>query len=553
MEAVTPPDFRALFETAPGLYLVLDPDLRIVAVSDAYLAATMTRRAEILGRGIFDVFPDNPDDETATGEGNLSASLGRVVHDRVADAMAVQKYDIRRPEEDGGGFEVRYWSPVNTPVLDDRRQLRYIVHQVSDVTEFVRLQQRGGEQEAIAGELRERAERMQSEILNRSAELQDKNQQLRVANEAKNEFLSRTSHELRTPLTAILGFSELLTMTTLDAQQRDWSTAILKAGRHLLRLVNEVLDISRIESRDLAISLEPIAVAPMLRDALELVTPLAETRRVRIHPPELRAGSGYVLGDNQRLKQVIVNLLSNAIKYNREGGDVNVAVTPTPDQGVRVTVSDTGHGIDHASLAKLFVPFERLDAAATGVEGTGLGLALSRTLVEAMGGRLGVDSTPGVGSSFWVELTRQEPAAIEVDAAETQHALLAERVYARPRRLLYIEDTVANLHLIEEILRSRPSVHLLPAMLGQLGLELAREHRPDLILLDQHLPDLGGEKVLAALKADQRTREIPVVILSADATPHAPAPFLQAGANAYLTKPIRVTRLLALIDQHLAD
>jgi signal transduction histidine kinase/ActR/RegA family two-component response regulator len=553
VEAVTPPDFRALFETAPGLYLVLDPDLRIVAVSDAYLAATMTRRAEILGRGIFDVFPDNPDDETATGEGNLSASLGRVVHDRVADAMAVQKYDIRRPEEDGGGFEVRYWSPVNTPVLDDRRQLRYIVHQVSDVTEFVRLQQRGGEQEAIAGELRERAERMQSEILNRSAELQDKNQQLRVANEAKNEFLSRTSHELRTPLTAILGFSELLTMTTLDAQQRDWSTAILKAGRHLLRLVNEVLDISRIESRDLAISLEPIAVAPMLRDALELVTPLAETRRVRIHPPELRAGSGYVLGDNQRLKQVIVNLLSNAIKYNREGGDVNVAVTPTPDQGVRVTVSDTGHGIDHASLAKLFVPFERLDAAATGVEGTGLGLALSRTLVEAMGGRLGVDSTPGVGSSFWVELTRQEPAAIEVDAAETQHALLAERVYARPRRLLYIEDTVANLHLIEEILRSRPSVHLLPAMLGQLGLELAREHRPDLILLDQHLPDLGGEKVLAALKADQRTREIPVVILSADATPHAPAPFLQAGANAYLTKPIRVTRLLALIDQHLAD
>jgi CheY-like chemotaxis protein len=187
------------------------------------------------------------------------------------------------------------------------------------------------------------------------------------------------------------------------------------------------------------------------------------------------------------------------------------------------------------------------------VEGTGLGLALSRTLIEAMGGRLGVDSTPGVGSSFWVELTRQEPAAIEADAAEAQHALLAERVYARPRRLLYIEDTVANLHLIEEILRSRPSVHLLPSMLGQLGLELAREHRPDLILLDQHLPDLGGETVLVALKADHRTREIPVVILSADATPHAPAPLLRAGADAYLTKPIRVTRLLAVIDQHLGD
>jgi signal transduction histidine kinase/ActR/RegA family two-component response regulator len=550
---VTSPDFRTLFEAVPGLYLVLDPDLRIVAVSDAYLAATMTRRPAILGRGIFEVFPDNPDDRTATGEGNLSASLARVQHDRVPDAMAVQKYDVRRPEEEGGDFEVRYWSPVNTPVLDDQRRLRYIIHQVSDVTEFVSLQQRGGEQVAIAGELRARAEQMQSEILNRSAELQDANQQLRAANDAKNAFLSHTSHELRTPLTAILGFSELLTLTPLNDQQRDWSTAILKAGRHLLRLVNEVLDISRIESRDLAISLEPTAVAPMLSDALELVTPLAESRRVRIHPPQLRAGSGYVLADNQRLKQVIVNLLSNAIKYNREGGEVQIAVTPTRDQGVRITVTDTGHGIDQASLGKLFVPFERLDAAATGVEGTGLGLALSRTLIEAMGGHLGVDSTPGTGSSFWVELTRQEPAAVEAGAEDAQHALLAQRMYARPRRLLYIEDTVANVHLIEEILCSRPSVRLLPAMLGQLGLELAREHRPDMILLDQHLPDLGGEKVLAALKADERTREIPVVILSADATQHAPAPLLQAGANAYLTKPIRVTALLGVIDQHLAN
>jgi signal transduction histidine kinase len=234
MQRVTPPDFRALFETAPGLYLVLDPELRIVAVSDAYLAATMTRRNEILGRGIFDVFPDNPDDAGATGEGNLSRSLARVAHDLVPDTMAVQKYDIRRPPEDGGGFAVRYWSPANTPVLDDLRRLRYIIHQVSDVTGFVHAQQREGEHEAIAGELRARAEQMQSEILRRSAELQEMNQQLRAANEAKNEFLSRTSHELRTPLTAILGFSELLTLSDENAQHREWSTAILKAGQHLL-------------------------------------------------------------------------------------------------------------------------------------------------------------------------------------------------------------------------------------------------------------------------------------------------------------------------------
>jgi signal transduction histidine kinase len=552
VEGATSPDFRVLFERAPGLYLALDPELRIVAVSDAYLAATMTRRHEILGRGIFDVFPDNPDDRNATGEGNLSASLERVRHDCVPDTMAVQKYDVRRPPSEGGGFEGRYWSPVNTPVLDDQRQLRYIIHQVQDVTEYVRLQERGGEQEAIAGELRERAEQMQAEILNRSAELQEMNQALRAANEAKNEFLSRISHELRTPLTAIMGFSELLSLALRDDQQREWPAAILKAGEHLLRLVNDVLDISRIESRDLAISLEPVALEPMLAAAVELVKPLADSRRVHIQPPELRAGSGYVLADSQRLKQVMVNLLSNAIKYNRDGGEVHVTIATAHDHGVRMTVTDTGNGIDDESLAKLFVPFERLGAAATGVEGTGLGLVISRTLIEAMGGSLGVDSTPGVGSSFWLELSRQEPAAVRHDGDDAPHELLMQRPYARPRSVLYIEDNVANVRLIEEILSSRPSVRLLPAMMGQVGLELAREHRPDLVLLDQHLPDLGGDKVLAALKADGRTRAIPVVFLSADATTGAPGPLLEGGASAYLTKPIRIRRLLQVIDQHLA-
>jgi len=438
-------------------------------------------------------------------------------------------------------------------VLDRHRQLRYIIHRVEDVTEFVRLKERGGEQETIAGELRERAQQMEAEILRRSAELQEMNKHLRTANEAKNEFLSRTSHELRTPLTAIMGFSELLTIAELDEQQHEWSTIILKAGEHLLGLVNEVLDISRIESRDLSISLEPVALAPMLEGALELVGPLADSRKVTIHPPKMLAGSGYVLADNQRLKQVTINLLSNAIKYNREGGEVHVSIATADEDRVRMTVKDTGNGIDEASLAKLFVPFERLDAAASGVEGTGLGLVLSRTLVEAMGGTLGVDSTPGVGSTFWVELGREEPAAVHDTAGGEERELLAERTYSDQRSLLYIEDTVANVRLIEEILRSRPSVRLLPAMMGQLGLELAREHRPDLILLDLHLPDLGGEKVLAQLQADERTRDIPVVILSADATKRTPAPLLEAGASAYLTKPIRVSRLLKIIDEHIGD
>ena len=250
-------DFRSLFELVPGLYLVLDPELRIVAATDAYLEATMTRREEVMGRGIFDVFPDNPGDPDATGVRNLSASLDRVRAKRVPDTMAVQKYDIQRPAQEGGGFEERYWSPKNTPVLDEAGRLAYVIHRVQDVTEFVRLAELDTEQEA--------------EIFLRGQELQKLNTQLQDADQAKNEFLSRMSHELRTPLAAIMGFSELLEMADLDERKHEWAATIQKAGRHLLQLVDEVLDISRIEAGQISLSLEPVAVAPLLREALELI------------------------------------------------------------------------------------------------------------------------------------------------------------------------------------------------------------------------------------------------------------------------------------------
>jgi signal transduction histidine kinase len=530
------PDFRTLFEASPGLYLVLDPELRIVAASDAYLDATMTRREEIVGRGIFDVFPDNPADPEATGVSNLSASLDRVRQQRIPDTMAVQKYDIRRPEEEGGGFEERFWSPKNTPVLDDQGELAYIVHRVQDVTDFVRLAERGTEQEA--------------EIFLRTQELQRLNKQLRAASRAKNEFLSRMSHELRTPLAAIMGFSELFALADLDEKKSEWAATILRAGKHLLQLVDEVLDISRIETGELSLSVEPAAVAPLLADAMELIQPMAESRRVTLHPPEIQDGSGYARADSQRLKQVMINLLSNAVKYNREGGDVHVSVEAVGSDRMRVAVTDTGKGMDRESLAKLFTPFERLDAGAD-VQGTGLGLALSRSLVEAMGGTLTVSSTPGEGSTFAIELRRGEPAAVTAAPGDADE-LVAERSYDGERRLLYIEDTVANVRLVEEILCSRPSVRVLPAGMGSLGFELATEHRPDLVLLDLHLPDIGGDEVLARLRADERTKDIPVVILSADATDRTPDPLLDAGAQAYLTKPIGVRELLEVVDTYVA-
>jgi signal transduction histidine kinase/CheY-like chemotaxis protein len=545
------PDFRTLFEAAPGLYLVLDPEFRIVAVSDAYLAATMTRRDDIAGRGIFDVFPDNPDDPDATGVDNLRSSLERVRSRRVPDTMAVQKYDIRRPDADGGGFEVRYWSPCNSPVLGEHKRLAYIIHRVEDVTEFVRLEERESRQEAITHELEERTATMEAEILRRSQELQETNKQLRAANSAKNDFLSRMSHELRSPLGAIMGFGQLLAFADIEEEQRQKVSMILKASNHLLGIVDEVLDISRVEEGSLSISAEAVAVQPLIDDALELMRPLAEGMEVVIHPPELAGGNGYVFADNQRLKQVVINLIANAIKYNRRGGDVRIAVERTGRDRVRISVADSGKGIEQASLDKLFVPFERLDAAVSGIEGTGLGLAVSRSLIEAMGGTIGAASTPGVGSVFFVELDKGEPLAVEEPESE-EDSLIAVRSYdGGERRLLYIEDTVANVQVIEGILERRPSIRLIPAMLGRLGLDLAHEHRPDLVLLDLHLPDLPGERVLAELQADDATRDIPVVILSADATRDR-AQFVASGAHAYLTKPIDLRRLLEVLDQFLA-
>jgi CheY-like chemotaxis protein/anti-sigma regulatory factor (Ser/Thr protein kinase) len=369
------------------------------------------------------------------------------------------------------------------------------------------------------------------------------------ASQAKNEFLSRMSHELRSPLTAMMGFSELLARSDLDEKQRGRLTQIQKASDHLHNLIDEVLDLSRIESGNISISPEPVALELLFADAIELMRPIADTHHIELHDPEIPSGSGYVFADAQRLKQVLINLISNAIKYNRRGGEVRVAAAPGVGERVRIEISDTGEGIDEAALSRLFVPFERLGAPRVGIEGTGLGLALSRTLVEAMGGTLEATSTPGVGSTFVIELFRGDIAKVEL-GGPAEDPLYAVRNYAGERTLLYVEDTVANVRLIEGILELRPNVKLIPAMLGRLGLELAHEHHPDLILLDLHLADISGGDVLAELRRDEETRSIPIVILSADSSRER-EPFLAAGAQAYLTKPIGMRRILEILDQFL--
>ena len=548
--AVGGPDFRSLFEAAPGCYLALDPDFVIVAVSDAFTRITMTRRGDILNRGVFEVFPDNPEDADASGERNLRASLERVRRDRTPDSMAVQKYDIRRPESAGGGFEVRYWSPVNLPVLAADGSLAYILNSAEDVTEFVRLSRAETEQQQLTADLRRRTSQMETEIIRRSQELQEANRLLRAANDAKSEFLSRVSHELRTPLNAILGFGEILGLADLNEEQARWAAIIQRAGRHLLRLLDDVLDVSRIDSGSLSLSLEPVSLETLVFDTIELIRPLATSRGSSLAIDLGTAAGCYLRADRQRACQVLLNLLSNAVKYGPPGGPVTVTAAQPSAGRVRIAVTDAGAGLSQDDLGKLFVPFERLAAAQSGIEGTGLGLVLSKNLTESMGGTLDVTSIPGSGSTFSIELPRAEPIAVNNQELAAD-PLPEPRDYPGPRRVLYVEDMVANIQLVEEILKRRPNITLIPAMLGGLALDLAREHRPDLILLDLHLPDLNGETVLQRLRANPDTRAIPVVILSADATTQQLDRLLNAGATAYLTKPITIRGLLDTLDHHL--
>lgn len=386
--------------------------------------------------------------------------------------------------------------------------------------------------------------------------MQDMTERKRVdeverASKAKSEFLSRMSHELRTPLNAILGFGQLLERQKPTEVQRTRISYILSAGRHLLELINEVLDISRIEAGHMQFSLEPVSVTDAVDEAIGLVRPLATERKIKIERTDLIDSSPIVLADRQRLKQVLLNLLANAVKYNRDAGRVIVDLAPQPNEHFRISIIDEGPGIPSEKRSRLFSPFERLGAEAGLCEGTGLGLALSKRLVEAMAGTIG-ESAPASGSCFWIEFPQTKDVRREHGTERELTALLAG-LNGQSKTLLYIEDNVSNLTLIEHLLSEYPPIKLISAMQGSLGLELAVRHQPDLILLDVHLPDLSGAEVLARLKANPRTSAIPVVVLSADATKSQIDRLLAAGANEYLTKPLEVDRFSKVVEAHLCE
>ena len=509
--------FHLLFEASPDAIVLVDPNdpaspWSIVDCNEAACKMNGYSRDELIGQSI-DILNTTP-----------GTSAERATYlDRIRRRGVLQQEVLHR-HKDGHLFPVEISSSLIT--VEGR--------------------------ELVLGIDRDITERKQvEEALKRTKEMAEE------ASRSKSEFLSRMSHELRTPMNAILGFAQLLTMSRkepLTPVQKERVRQIVKGGQHLLDLINEVLDISRIEAGRLQISPEPVSIRESIQEVLDLTMPLADDRHIQLHA-NLETETNpypYVMADRQRLKQILLNLLSNAVKYNYDGGSVMISHQKAGSDRWRISVTDTGSGIAPEGIGRLFTPFERLVANTSNVEGTGLGLALAKRLIELMQGNIGVESTVGRGSTFWIEL----PAA-ESQIARLQRtggtAELNVTSSGLAGTILYIEDNIANFELVQQILADYEQIELLWATDPEQGMKLAYQHRPNLILLDLHLGGRDGAEVLNLLNQDAYISAIPVVIVSADATHEQVQRLLTMGATAYLTKPLDVKRFVQLVEELLKE
>jgi protein-histidine pros-kinase len=501
--------FRGLIEVAPDAIVTTDGEGRIVLVNGQTEALFGYKREEMLGQPVELLLP-----QRFHGE-HVGHRRGYAHNPRIRPMG--QNLDLYARRKDGTEFPVEI---SLGPIQTDGELL--VIATIRDISE----------RKAVEATIRKAQEEAEQ------------------ANAAKSEFLSRMSHELRTPLNAILGFSQILAMDELNDEQRDSVDHILRAGSHLLELINEVLDISRIEAGRLSLSMEPVSLDELFKETEDLVRPLAQENRIRIEETPRDAGQ-HVFADQQRLRQVLLNLLTNAVKYNRPAGLVQIA-SQVNDAGImRISIRDTGNGMSESELQRLFTPFERLTAEQSGVEGTGLGLALSRRLVEAMDGKMGVESTRGTGSTFWIELAATTNALESAGEQTPEVPTPIVEAQNEPKTVLYIEDNLASFQLMDRIFSRWTGVRLISAMQGRLGVELALQHHPDLVLLDLHLPDMHGYEVLQRLRANEATRDIPVIVTSADATPGQVERLRSAGADDYLTKPLDIPRFADAVRRYL--
>jgi signal transduction histidine kinase len=528
-------DFRALFESAPGCYLVLRPDLTIVAVSDAYLRATMTRREDILGRHLFNVFPDNPEDPEATGVANLDASLQRVLNTSTADTMAVQKYDIRRPEADGGAFEERYWSPVNSPVIGRDGTISYIIHRVEDVTEFVLLKRRGEQQAEMNEELRRRAMQMEAEVYLRAKE----RDAAEAENRAKNDFLAMLGHELRNPLAAIAAASRVLTISEQGDTRARPRAVIDRQVEHLRRLVDDLLEAGRVTGGKIQLQKHPVNAATAAEHAVATLRAIADGEQ---HELILNAVPVWVNADSTRLHQILVNLLTNAAKYTPPGKRITVDVEVDERRAV-MRVSDEGVGIAPDALPRVFDLFYQGDATLQRARGgLGIGLSVAKRLAQLHGGDVSVESAgPGQGCVAMVTMPAIAPP-VERDAQD--HEMKQSAVAAQ--RVLLVEDNQDTRDMMKEALEMDGHV-VQVAGDGGTAVRLAANGTFDVALVDIGLPVLDGYEVARRIRRMAGGKGMRLVAVTGYGQPEDIQRSKEAGFDRHVTKPCDPTQLSELL------
>ena len=503
---------RSLIESNIDALMTTDVRGIITDLNQQMEALTGCTRDELIGAPFKNYFTD-PE--------RAEAGIKKVLRE-----SKVTNYELTARARDGKETVVSY----NATTLHDRdRKLRGVFAAARDVTERKHFEQA----------LQETNLELESAIA-----AADK------ANLAKSNFLSSMSHELRTPLNAILGFGQLMASETPlpTPSQKASIDQILQAGWYLLELINEILDLALIESGKLSISREPVPLDDLMLECQSMIEPQARKRGIRMSFPRFDRPC-FVNADRTRVKQILINLLSNAIKYNQTGGSVLVECAASRPEFIRISLRDTGAGLPPEKLAQLFQPFNRLGQEASAEEGTGIGLVVTKRLVELMGGAIGVESTVGVGSVFWVELVSADAPSVTHDKSEPAASAPTPVESGAPlHTLLYVEDNPANLQLVEKLIARRPDMRLLTAINGILGIEVARASQPDVILMDINLPGMSGTEAMQILRADPATAHIPVVALSANAIPHDIERGLEAGFFRYLTKPIKVSEFLETLD-----